>query len=298
MMPAVTHFSATFSQKNANAESLKTPVHTICFTESAPFTFTGKERDAETGYGYFGARYMDFDLLSSFLSVDRFSYKYPHTTPYAYCLWNPIKLIDPTGDTIFNKYEQYKDIAQSIDNLTKLRSETNFLSKERRSINGKIRYLKKQNDNYQRVKGALDAFKEANPNEYNRLDQLSFNGNAINIIVGVSDCLLSEKGSAGETEILHNPNDQTITSPIKITLFGQAFAGHYSGLRTLANEFGDAIFGVECPEIQVIGFLNMEKGRQNYWGEASSKFSSDYELYITEPKHNKKPNPHSLKYSN
>lgn len=80
------------------------------------FTFTGKDprkgwriplnkikyneqRDAETGYGYFGARYMDYEILTSFLSVDRYADKYPSISPYAYCAWNPIKLIDPTGDT-------------------------------------------------------------------------------------------------------------------------------------------------------------------------------------------------------
>ena len=61
--------------------------------------FTGKERDGETGYGYFGARYMDFALLTSFISVDRYASKYPFISPYAYCAWNPIRLIDPTGDT-------------------------------------------------------------------------------------------------------------------------------------------------------------------------------------------------------
>ena len=65
------------------------------------YTFTGKERDVETGYGYFGARYMDFALLTSFISVDRYASKYPFISPYAYCAWNPIKLIDPTGDTLF-----------------------------------------------------------------------------------------------------------------------------------------------------------------------------------------------------
>ena len=34
------------------------------------FTFTGKERDEETGYGYFGARYMDHELMTMWLSVD------------------------------------------------------------------------------------------------------------------------------------------------------------------------------------------------------------------------------------
>ena len=37
---------------------------------SHPFVFTGKERDEETGYGYFGARHMDHDLMTLWLSVD------------------------------------------------------------------------------------------------------------------------------------------------------------------------------------------------------------------------------------
>ena len=64
------------------------------------YTFTGKERDEETGYGYFGARYMDHELLAGWLSVDRYASKYPFISPYAYCAWNPIRLTDPSGDTI------------------------------------------------------------------------------------------------------------------------------------------------------------------------------------------------------
>ena len=37
---------------------------------SERFTFTGKERDEETGYGYFGARYMDHELMTMWLNVD------------------------------------------------------------------------------------------------------------------------------------------------------------------------------------------------------------------------------------
>lgn len=58
----------------------------------------------ETGYGYFGARYMDHELLTSFLSIDRYADKYPFISPYAYCAWNPIILTDPSGDTICHKY--------------------------------------------------------------------------------------------------------------------------------------------------------------------------------------------------
>ena len=62
-----------------------------------PFVFTGKERDYETGYGYFGARYMDHELMTMWLSVDPMSDKYPGISPYAYCAWNPVKLVDPDG---------------------------------------------------------------------------------------------------------------------------------------------------------------------------------------------------------
>ena len=60
-------------------------------------SFTGKELDEETGYGYFGARYMDHELMTGWLSVDPMADKYPGISPYAYCAWNPVKLVDPDG---------------------------------------------------------------------------------------------------------------------------------------------------------------------------------------------------------
>ena len=66
-------------------------------TYSERFRFTGKERDEETGYGYFGARYMDHELMTMWLSVDPMADKYHSISPYAYCAWNPVKLVDPDG---------------------------------------------------------------------------------------------------------------------------------------------------------------------------------------------------------
>ena len=60
------------------------------------YKFTGKERDAETGYDYFGARYYASGNLS-WLSVDPLADKYPNISPYAYAAWNPIKYVDPDG---------------------------------------------------------------------------------------------------------------------------------------------------------------------------------------------------------
>ena len=60
------------------------------------FKFTGKERDAETGYDYFGARYY-WSRYSIFESVDPLVDKFIDNTPYMYCLGNPIVFFDPDG---------------------------------------------------------------------------------------------------------------------------------------------------------------------------------------------------------
>ncbi|MDD3629730.1 MAG: hypothetical protein PHF55_01695 [Bacteroidales bacterium] len=58
--------------------------------------FTVKELDNETSYTYFGARYYEADL-SSWLSVDPLSDKYPMLSPYCYSADNPVVLLDPNG---------------------------------------------------------------------------------------------------------------------------------------------------------------------------------------------------------
>ena len=93
-----------------------------------PFVFTGKaprkgsrtplnknkyseQRDEETGYGYFGARYMDHELMTMWLSVDPMADKYPNISPYAYCAWNPVKLVDPDGrDVEIEKDDENKKV--------------------------------------------------------------------------------------------------------------------------------------------------------------------------------------------
>ena len=67
--------------------------------------FTGKEKDSESGYYYFGARYLDQDMTTLFLSVDPMADKYPNISPYAYCMWNPIKLVDPDGRDVWTVSE-------------------------------------------------------------------------------------------------------------------------------------------------------------------------------------------------
>ena len=47
-------------------------------------------------YSYFGARYYMSDV-SVWLSVDPMREKYPYQSPYTYCGWSPIKIMDPNG---------------------------------------------------------------------------------------------------------------------------------------------------------------------------------------------------------
>jgi RHS repeat-associated protein len=61
------------------------------------YKFTEKERDLETGYDYFGARYYDSEL-GRWLSVDPLADKYPGWSPYNYCMNNPLKYVDQDGN--------------------------------------------------------------------------------------------------------------------------------------------------------------------------------------------------------
>ena len=60
------------------------------------YKYTGKERDKESGYNYFGARFYS-SPFSFWLSVDPLADKYPDISPYAYCGWNPVNNIDIDG---------------------------------------------------------------------------------------------------------------------------------------------------------------------------------------------------------
>ncbi|MBO4588170.1 MAG: RHS repeat-associated core domain-containing protein [Bacteroidales bacterium] len=90
---------------------------------------SGKEKDSETGYHYFGARYYNSDL-SLWLSVDPMSDKYPSLSPYNYCAWNPMKLVDPNGDTVIVKGEQANRAVSQLQtsNMAISRSENGVLS--------------------------------------------------------------------------------------------------------------------------------------------------------------------------
>ena len=95
----------------------------INYTQS----FTGKERDSETGFSYFGARYYDSDILTGWLSVDPLADKYPNLSPYAYCGWNPIRLVDPDGEDVW-EFNESTGVLSLISNKGGSKEQTvNFM---------------------------------------------------------------------------------------------------------------------------------------------------------------------------
>ena len=116
---------------------------------SERFRFTGKERDAETGYDYFGARYYS-SSLGIWLSVDPMSDKYPNLSPYVYCADNPMRLVDLEGcewDPAAIKYvEKYKEeVNLRIGYINNLREK-----------NKSTKLLDLQFDEYNKILGELN----------------------------------------------------------------------------------------------------------------------------------------------
>jgi len=68
-----------------------------------PYKFTGKELDRFNTLDFY-----DFDArayypaLMRFMSVDPLAGKYPGVSPYAYCLNNPVKYVDPDGRDVWD----------------------------------------------------------------------------------------------------------------------------------------------------------------------------------------------------
>lgn len=62
----------------------------------ARYKFTEKERDTETVYDYFGARYYE-SFIGRWVQVDPLADLSPDVSPYVYCFNNPVNITDPDG---------------------------------------------------------------------------------------------------------------------------------------------------------------------------------------------------------
>lgn len=83
------------------------------FADKQPYKYNGKELDTENGLNLYDYDARQMDVISRrFTSVDPMSEKYYHWSPYAYCMGNPLKHIDPDGKRsyilLYRAYKGYK----------------------------------------------------------------------------------------------------------------------------------------------------------------------------------------------
>ena len=166
-------------------------------------SFTGKEKDSETGYYYFGARYYNSDL-SIWLSVDPMADKYPSLSPYNYCAWNPMKLVDPDGDSIMiNRQNQEKGNSQLLSSLSNKTGLSLYVNE-----NGRLLYEKGE-DGSPCVKGGSktareDVLKAIGDNTFNIIVNYLYGSDKVN--AGKAD---SRSAEYSESRILIDLADFT-----------------------------------------------------------------------------------------
>jgi len=79
--------------------------------------FTSKERDKETGYDYFGARYYD-SRIGRWLQVEPLLDKYIQYSPYQYGLLNPMILMDVNGKDVYISGSDAINAVKSLNEST------------------------------------------------------------------------------------------------------------------------------------------------------------------------------------
>lgn len=81
------------------------------------FLFTGKERDTETGWSYFGARYLDHGVAQWLAADPEWVKQGPMgLNLYQYAAWNPVRFIDPDGRTVYTGHIIRRPEDDKIDN--------------------------------------------------------------------------------------------------------------------------------------------------------------------------------------
>ena len=230
-------FSAMFFGKNFQNiplfNSTQTAVKEFDSYGLKVFTFTGKERDSETGFSYFGARYYDSDILTGWLSVDPMADKYPRLSPYAYCGWNPVKLVDPDGEEIWivgddgNSY-QYIDGKLYTDKGVIYKGDDIFAGQVKKALKSCSR------------RGLRKEIQELQKNNYEITIKRSYFDNTTE-----STCSIDESNGVGcNSTINYNPNS-----------YGTKFDGKRAPYIGLAHELGhayDAMLGkIDANEVLV-----------------------------------------------
>jgi RHS repeat-associated protein len=172
----------------------------------------GKERDAETGLDYFGARYFS-GPVGRFMSPDSGVDQHPSNPQrwnlYSYARNNPLLYIDPTGEYVCGSSMTADQCKEFQNGLDRAQASANKLKEKYGEDN--LGYLEAQR--------SIDAFGKASVD----------NGVTIEIgNTGKYGGIISVEGFAGR-KTAANPNGQIITATFSSALIGSALIEGHEG---------------------------------------------------------------------
>lgn len=244
------------------------------FLYAQRYKFSGKESDEETGYYYFGARYYD-PRTSQWLSVDPLAGKYPHASPYNYCLGNPVKFIDPDGNKVINgdrlRLNYYSNVYNGFKNSELYRKFGGLTRSQVKDTYGKgaIKSWKKfksldqklgskvslYEDRARKTDEIIEQWSKSSPNTFNKVDQLK-----VDMLLGVDEGVSSGKpgepfGFTSAVELVNGVYSYTVSGlsdnglQISINRGVNLFSpDEETGEYSLNHEAGHFIFAVEHPD--------------------------------------------------
>ena len=242
------HYVSTSLTMQIPAETLSQS-HRLCFIR--------KERDSETGFSYFGARYYESDILTAWLSVDPMADKYPSLSPYAYCGWNPVRLVDPDG----------RDWYETENNETKQKEIkwTDYHSQEemqKNGIDGKylgLTYMDRQNSTYYSLYGGQIEYDKTKVSSMMAVNEVAMLDNLIiNTVNGI-------KTTGNESRNFWEKHNYVINTFSNAT---SGMMGKLEGLKLLKRGFTG--INVVCLTMSIQGHRNsFKKGTINFLNHIS-----------------------------